>query len=125
MNAQTGIEVVERPFRGHFCAANDCRFFRTTDVGDKWRVSTIGDYHQGGIGRRQEIGYKRFFETMVFPLSNKRCEGCGGPCDGAQLVADWSEMEADAYSNAAEAEAGHAVIVAKYAALAMTARVDA
>jgi hypothetical protein len=102
--------TVERGFAGHFIGSNSCRYTRTTDIDGRWRVSTVGDYHPAMSRSREEIGYKRFFETMVFALSPEACD-CG--CE-AQKVASWSALEAEGYQTLAEADLGHAAMVERW-----------
>lgn len=111
---------VERDFKGHLIVADSCQWFRTTDVGGKWRVSSIGEYvapcrlpdtHANGF---TEIGWRRLYETMVFPLGADVCPcGCGAP-----LVSEWTEIETDGYMTRDEAAAGHEAMVAKYLEMA-------
>lgn len=108
------VETIDRPFAGHFIGSADCRFFRTTDVGEKWRVSTVGDYHPSGLPDvgAHEIGYQRLYETMVFQLGRTICDcGCGAP-----EVSSWTEKDFKGYGTQQEAETGHASMVAKYRA---------
>lgn len=97
-------------YPGHFIAAPWCLFHLHTSVDGRYRVSTVGDYrpaherHVERVGPMREIGYQRYFETMVFRLGRD-----GDP-------ASWSEMDADGYATAEEAAAGHEAMCAKYEA---------
>jgi hypothetical protein len=85
---------------GHFIASGSCKFRITTEVGDIL-VSTMGDYYRGE--ERIEIGYKRFLETMCFPLLDSLCScGCG-----AREVGDFAELYLRGYQTRAEARVGH------------------
>ena len=54
---------------GHFIAADHCQFRMHTRIGD-YRISTVGDYHPGGIdNERQNLGFGRTHETFVFRVS--------------------------------------------------------
>lgn len=110
------VAVTERDFRGHFICSEYCKFFRTTDVGE-YRVSTIGDFHPTRTGGRQEIGYKRFYETMVFRLGPvvHQCDVVDCPQNGAREIQEWSEVEAHGYQSRLTALAGHRAIVRTYA----------
>ena len=59
-------EFFDQP--GHFIGASSCRFFVHTHVGPagKYCVSTVGDYHPGGVDEAVGIGLNRLYETMVF-----------------------------------------------------------
>jgi hypothetical protein len=93
---------------GHFIAANRCQFHLATKVGDVL-VSTVGDYYPRGSDKRETIGCDRFFETMVFHFDGE-CEcGCGQP----DIIP--SEIDFDAYNDAASATAGHMVMCCKWA----------
>ncbi len=98
----------EHGYAGHFIGAAWCLFHLHTTVNGRYRVSTVGDYrpaHQRVIeklGPMREIGWNRFFETMVFEL---------GP-DGEPK--SWSEIDSDGYSDREAAEVGHAAMVVKY-----------
>ena len=71
---------------GHFCGASQCRFARHTHVGP-YCVSTVGDYWPRGAKQREDIGYKRSHETMVFRLDDKG-ETDGHPIDFAPYKSD-------------------------------------
>lgn len=95
-------------YAGHLIAAQNCRFHLCTRVGD-FRISTVGDYHPAGSppnGPAEEIGLHRFYETYVFCVVG----------DGEGEVADWSEVDSEAYQTAEEADAGHMAVCRKYAA---------
>lgn len=88
----------QRP--GHFICADRCKFFRHTHVG-RYCVSTVGDMHLTPDGPREEIGWRRFFETMVFDLKAR-----GG--------VRWREKDASSYNDAHAAELGHEAMVKKW-----------
>jgi hypothetical protein len=115
----TPITHWDRP--AHFIGSADCRF-GLADVVNGHIVSTVGDYHPAyGDGRRREIGYDRFYETMVAKDSGKRCEIADCPCGGIpEPVGSW-ELDFDGYQTEREARLGHAAMVAKYAAMSSTA----
>lgn len=110
-------ERIDRPFKGHLIVADECHWFRTTDVGDV-RISSIGDYRPriGGVRRPHEIGLGRTFETMVFRLGATvhQCDNAACPMNGAREVDEWSEVDVDGYNSAAAANRGHEAMVAKY-----------
>ena len=99
----------------HLCVARWCLFHLATEV-NGYLISTVGDYQapMGGEENapRAEIGYKRFFETMVFkagiPCTAKDCD-CGLPD-----LASGEELEAAGYQTAGEAAAGHIAMCKKY-----------
>lgn len=107
-------ERIERPFRGHLIVAERCRWYRTTDVHGKWRVSTIGDYWPVGATEPATIGCGRLYETMVFALSAEVCNA--SCCGGAPKIVDWVERDFAAYNSASDAERGHEEMVAKWLA---------
>lgn len=103
---------------GHFIAVDSCRFRRHTQIGDKWRVSTVGDYFppplRGEKRTRETIGSgpKDFFETMVFETTGqpeRENEGCG-----CLEVKDYCESDGRRWATAGEAQAGHEAYVRKY-----------
>ena len=62
---------IEQPCPGHFIASHACQFRRNTALvrGDRSIiVSTVGRYRQPVVGgeRLATIGFRRWFETMVF-----------------------------------------------------------
>lgn len=62
------VTTEERGWPGHFCGAAFCSFRRNTLVTDGKRgfvVSTVGDFRPAG-DEPMEIGYHRFYETMMF-----------------------------------------------------------
>ena len=100
---------------GHFVGADNCRFHLHTHVAG-YCVSTVGDYRpphvwdesMGGLRAREredpmdEIGHRRFFETMVFLLT-----------ESGDDVQDWQEVDFAAYATTAEADAGHEQMVSR------------
>lgn len=63
------VKRTERGWAGHFICANYCRFRRNTllEYGDKkWVVSTVGYYVNPFLGKMEEIGHHRWYETMAF-----------------------------------------------------------
>jgi hypothetical protein len=90
---------------GHFIASDGCRFHLCTEVNDRYRVSTVGDYRPRGAmvtAPPTEVGYGRLYETMVFSI------GADGEVD------DWAERECFGYQTAEEADAGHEAMCRKY-----------
>ena len=61
----------------HFICSADI-----TDVLAGYIVSTVGDYWPKFTGQREHIGCERFYETMVFRDSGKRCDMIACPCGG-------------------------------------------
>lgn len=113
----------------HFICGRWCRFHLATQVGP-WLVSTVGQYvhprHGKGteVGESawlaknpngEEIGFGRFYETMVFragePCTAKDC-GCGLP-----TLADASEQDSSGYNDAGAATRGHYAMCDKWAAV--------
>jgi hypothetical protein len=98
--------------------APDCHWSRHTQIGDAYRVSTIGDYRRRvghDIGPRQPVGSgaNEFYETMVFrttPDVLDDSEGCG-----CHVTTDWTELVCDRYATAGEATAGHEAYVRQFA----------
>jgi hypothetical protein len=92
---------------GHFIAADNCRFRLHTHV-NGFCVSTVGDYWPPMLPGRpaptepSQIGYKRLYETMVFPLGEN------------DEPSDWSGLEMRAYNSAEDAEAGHESMLRQY-----------
>ena len=113
------MSAVELGCPGHFIAVESCRFRRHTQIGTKYRVSTVGDYFpppvRGEQNRtRQTIGAgpNEFFETMVFATTGKPVkdnDGCG-----CVAVKDYSEFECRRWATAGEAQKGHEAMVRKY-----------
>jgi hypothetical protein len=115
--AREGRSVAEgrretRDFQGHLCV--QVPWFLTTDImggpnGDV-RVSTVGEYVDPFRSGLTTIGYKRTYETMVFPLGEALCEcGCG-----ARKVSNWSEQDFSGYNDRESAIAGHEAMCAKW-----------
>lgn len=70
------IEITERGWPGHFCAASHCLFRRNTLLTYKDKrivVSTVGNYKPPSFTNEkpkfEKIGVDRFFETMAFEAS--------------------------------------------------------
>jgi hypothetical protein len=102
------VKREELGWAGHFIASRNCLFRRHTHVGP-YCVSTVGDYYPAGGNEREKVGCNRFFETMVFDLSN----GEDGPNR-------WCDIDAGAWQTREEANVGHEMMVNKWAELAMT-----
>ena len=102
---------VEIDHAGHCIGIKDCRFFLHTQVGNAYRVSTVGDYRPLGHKRPLGLPADSFYETMVFRTSPQQevtdCE--------CRAVADWNELTCERYATEAAARAGHAAMVRKYA----------
>jgi hypothetical protein len=101
----------------HFIGSESCHF-GLTDVVNGYVISSVGDYRPAlfGIAVRERIGYNRYYETMVFRDSGKRCAEDGCAC-GRPLIDDYSELGFDGYMTEAQARDGHAAMLAKYAAM--------
>lgn len=98
------MKVVYQGWQGHFLC--DCMFHLNTAVieGDIiYIVSTVGNYYYNG--ERQEIGYNRYFETMVFK----------GYKEGGFYETDVSDGEVyfEGYINEEDAQNNHSIIVDK------------
>jgi hypothetical protein len=104
------VEPIQRGFPGHFIAVRNCCFRLCHDVGTV-RVSTVGCYHPAHAvtDEPEEIGLGRTFETYVFRLTDA-LNDYGLP------EIDASEIDSEGYMSWQDAEAGHASMVAKYAA---------
>ena len=106
---------VELGCAGHFICAKDCHFRRHTQIGSKYRVSTVGDlYYDSEPNKRQTVGAgdNAFFETYVFKTTGKPCQGNDG-C-GCVQVTSWSEIDGRRWATSGEAQTGHEQFVAKY-----------
>lgn len=70
MDSTTQIVVrTERGWAGHFCGSCYCGFRRNTllEYGNtRIVVSTVGNYRPPPKEELETIGYKRYYETMVF-----------------------------------------------------------
>lgn len=109
---------------GHFIGAPECKFWLHDHVGpyERWCVSTVGEYRPvvPGIerfdGRIHEIGYMRFYETMVFDRM-EGCTVCSGEkseLEGGPKTNRWMELDVDGYKLREEAEDGHKAMVEKW-----------
>jgi len=100
---------------GHFICAKECMFRLHTQVGDKYRVSTVGEYWRGDkmrpIGSLPGENYETLvFETLAEPVPNSG--GCG-----CKRVRDWSPIQVIYAETAGQAWANHNATVAKHAAI--------
>lgn len=113
------MKIVELGCAGHLIIAASCRFRRHTQIGDAYRVSTVGDYWYRDKRNTIGAGDDSFFETMVFPTAatlDPNNEGCG-----CHEVLDYSGLEQERYATAGEAQAGHEKYVEQYKALLLSA----
>ena len=130
---------------GHLCVGRWCRFHLCTQVGNYlvstvgqyWPERPAREVHaqvhdpkwlaKHGILRGdnfdakylehfgyEDIGCDRKFETMVFKTTGKICSEKSCDC-GMPLVADWGELDADAYNDAGSATQGHMKMCKKWA----------
>lgn len=97
----------------HFIGGNECRWHLATQIGD-WIVSSVGEYLPLGFKRTnkqlfEEIGYDRFYETMVFKAMKCKC-GCD------RVICDVTKEHPElfgSYKTFTEAEKGHIEICLK------------
>lgn len=97
-------------YAAHFIGASNCLFHRTTQIGSVV-ISTVGDYRpfdRDNPSSRKTIGLNRYFETMVFHSDSVCPCGCGLPEHNGH------EFDFAGYQTAAEADAGHEAMCAKY-----------
>lgn len=99
---------------GHYIAAQSCRFRLHTQVGDDYRISTVGEMYYPHRDEMQPIGSgpDDFFETYVFRTSAKPASGSNG-C-GCHEVTDWCEIEGHRTATARDAAEMHQKMVEKY-----------
>ncbi len=104
------VQVKHFGHPGHFIAASRCVFHLCTLVGTKL-VSTVGDYRPTD-GEKSEIGWGRFYETMVFDTKvGSECKADGCDCGLPEIHP--SELEMVPYNDAKSAAAGHFAMVEK------------
>lgn len=113
------IAVIHLGCPGHLISiAQLCRWRRHTQIGDSFRVSTLGDYYPRAGSGRDTLGASddSFFETMVFVTlksAQPNSDGCG-----CHAVRDWAAQDSARYATAGAAQKGHDKFVAKYLRLA-------
>ena len=94
----------------HFCAADQCYFRLSTQVGD-YLISTVGELDMPNLPG-MEVGIDRKYETMVFkagpPCAIKKCN-CGIPSP-----ANLTELEMKPYNTRKDAQEGHMAMCEKY-----------
>ena len=103
----------------HFICGRWCRFHLATQVGD-FLVSTVGQlvHPKDSKGGEQadalylvenpngaEIGYNRFYETMVFK-AGPPCDAEGCNC-GLPIPSDHGELDFEGYNDPGAATLGH------------------
>ena len=64
---------------------------------------------------RREVGFGRFFETMVFETGDSLAEN--EEC-GCREVLSWCEIDMNGYNTAGDAQRGHEEMVEKYMKIA-------
>lgn len=101
----------------HLIVSERCQFSLATHIG-AFVVSTIGEWKPEEAVRKitglkegefEEIGYRRKYETMVFPVDGQH--ECGCP-----KITSHAGLECDGYNDAADAQRGHLVMCRKVAA---------
>jgi hypothetical protein len=101
---------IEQSCVGHFIGGNECRFHRNTYI-NGYIVSTVGEYFPMFMNGQQEIGYQRFYETMVFKAKKiNPVPVCG--CKYSQR--NGHNIDFDSYNDRESAQKGHLDIVEKY-----------
>jgi hypothetical protein len=104
------MQTVELGCIGHFICAHLCRFRRHTQLGDKYRVSTIGAWmDEQGIMQTLGGGPDSYYETAVFRTTNKKHADCD-----CNILRSRIELEMHRYPDARSAQAGHEAMVTKY-----------
>lgn len=113
----------DRTFKGHLIVADQCHWWRTTDVVNEhgaFRISTIGDWRPDpmwpGAKSPMEIGVDRLYETMVFRLSTKphQCDSPDCEENGALEIESFSQLDMKGYNTSVDAQAGHEQMVTYY-----------
>lgn len=117
------VKVTELGCAGHYIMAPrsadalfpGCMYRRHTQIGDSYRVSTVGDMLLND--KRTPIGINPddFFETLVFRTTPRECEGVGG-C-GCHEIEDWAEIDGGRWATAGDAQQEHERLVRKYTRL--------
>lgn len=100
------VKRTERGWAGHFCCSYRCEYHRNTLLeynGIKVVVSTVGRLRKDMISDTYEdLGYKRYFETMAFMAKEDDKYNDADVERGIQFDAKWClpspdmELEADA-----------------------------
>ena len=100
------VKITERGWAGHFCCSYRCEYHRNTLLeynGMKVVVSTVGRLRKDMIsGTYEDLGYKRYFETMAFMAKEDDKYNDADVEREIQFDAKWSlpspdmELEADA-----------------------------
>ena len=100
------VKRTERGWAGHFCCSYRCEYHRNTLLeynGIKVVVSTVGRLRKDMIsGTYEDLGYKRYFETMAFMANEDDKYNDADVEREIQFDAKWSlpspdmELEADA-----------------------------
>ena len=100
------VKRTERGWAGHFCCSYRCEYHRNTLLeynGMKVVVSTVGRLRKDMIsGTYEDLGYKRYFETMAFMTKEDDKYNDADVDREIQFDAKWSlpspdmELEADA-----------------------------
>lgn len=108
----------ERGWAGHFICAHRCRFRRNTLLTCGARrivVSTVGAMESHRGDSFDEIGYKRYYETMAFAAT---FEAGYWDADVSRQVSFAGPWRVDHVDQAADAEANamHEAVVAELAA---------
>jgi len=109
------IKITEIGCAGHFAASKHCQWKRHTQIGNSYRVSSVGIYTPPNENEMQTLGASKdsFFETMVFKTTSKQNpdnDGCG-----CHFVSSWTEIDGKRYSTAGKAQKGHKQFVKEYA----------
>lgn len=98
-----GVKITERGWAGHFCLAHKCMFHRNTllEKGDvKIVVSSVGKLQRHDGGELKEIGYDRYYETMVFFAKDDKWKDADAErgeiaCYAPKVEDPWDEMPAN------------------------------
>lgn len=114
---------------GHYILSDRCLFHLQTIIG-KYVVTTVGDLHDiypGGVAEvakdsgfehlpcgAREIGYKIFYETMVFELAEAKKFDGRRQKKGKRK--SWAELDFSGYQTEDEAHRGHMLMCEKWAA---------
>ncbi len=101
------MTIKEFGCKGHFVCADRCQWSRHTEVGGKYKISSMGELWIED--KLETIGGNSLYETMVFEIKPETiAENCGS--------SDFlmPEIDSDRYNTCQEANEGHDKMVQKW-----------
>lgn len=98
----------------HLCVASKCKYGKTTTI-DGYIISSVGEWYPGRPmdDGMCEIGYGRFYETIVFKWDDEFCTEADCDC-GVPVISELCELDAMSSNDRETTDLNHELMVARW-----------